>query len=103
MKPFVLMHSISPRDPVLRALDQIPAVRNWRAHLGVVFVIADDFQTPYTLTELLRPLLPSALFIFTELDMKTAQGWADQATWNFLSNPQPSGWHPPLAKLPRQG
>jgi hypothetical protein len=89
MRVFILAfdYNVLPRKTMLDFLDKQPAIRNWRATMGAIFIAADLDVTG--LSDLIRNGFPGQYFVAAELHSHQTQGWSDQQTWDFINNPKP--------------
>ena len=96
MRPFLLVWNSAQFDVyqahLLAYLDTRPEIKNYYApFLGTVLLIADQNQSPSTLSNMLHSRFPSLLIAVSPADQWSTNGWMPQVFWNLIQNPTSSG------------
>lgn len=83
------------RQTILDKIDTIsPIVLNWRANIGAIFLASE--HDAKDIAEAITRELPGLMFVISEMNIKTTHGWADKATWDFITDPKHVGSLKPL-------
>lgn len=90
MTPYMITSLMLPykQQEIIDFLETLPAVENWRASDGVVFVV-----TALSLQHLCGAILarfPGMHFLCVPLESAKVQGWCHPDTWDFINNPRPA-------------
>ena len=85
-----LLTFMVPRDFILEFLDTRPEVLNWYAVFpgSVLIVSRSDLAA---ITGLIHVSHPWLLFLVTEVDPRSINGFMNPEVWDFINNPKPSG------------
>lgn len=91
MKSFLLTFNlIYPIKIITDFLDSRREVPNWYIPLQNSIVITSKYDVNY-ISGLIAGRFPGMLFLLTELNPKTLNGWNTQQAWEFILNPKSSG------------
>ena len=100
MRPFLLVWNSAQVDvyqqQLLAHLDSRPEIKNYYApFLGTILIIADQNQSPSSLSNLIHMRFPSLLIAVSPADQWSIDGWMPQVFWNLIQSPRSSGkWDP---------
>lgn len=95
LRPFLLIFDIAhgPRQQIVDYLDTRPEVKNWFAFLPTAILVISD-RNASDLAKIFREKFPARLFMVSEVQGTTTDGWQNQNVWDFLNNPKSSGRWP---------
>lgn len=101
MRPFLLVWNVAQLEVLqphlLGFLDSRPEIKNYYVpFIGVVLLIADQNQSPSTLSNMLHAQYPNMLLSVLPADQWSVNGWMPQVFWDLISHPRSSGrWDGP--------
>jgi hypothetical protein len=74
------------RQQILDQLDKIPEVMNWRASTGAIFIASESSAND--LSTKIHAALPTLIFVLSQINHHTTQGYSDKETWEFIIQPR---------------
>lgn len=81
---FVYSDSVGSREDVIKAMDQIHPILDWRYDISNCFYVVSD-ATAQTLSHMFREQIPRGRFLFVEIT-RNRQGFLPKEAWEFITN-----------------
>lgn len=85
-----ILNFLIDRPLIVNYLDTRPEVLNWFAFTPNAVLVASRSDVT-ALAGLLRVQFPWLLFLISEVNQLSVQGWINNEVWDFISNPKSSG------------
>jgi hypothetical protein len=91
MKIYVLtFRPHDQRERILKFLDTLPEVINWRASAGAIFIVSDSSADD--ISKKIHAEFSSLTHVLARIQTGNThdlQGWADPKTWEIIKHPGP--------------
>jgi hypothetical protein len=71
-------------------IDKIPEIVNWRASIGVIFLVSEKNEN-WISEKIHAGLPPDAAYLVSTITIDGSQGYLDAESWDFIRNPRRVG------------